>query len=50
MEDREHICGTCKHCRGYKLDWMCYNKDSEYYCCFCDYDDGCDDWEDRHEN
>ena len=46
----EKVCGMCRWSKPYKLDWMCYNQDSDYYCCFCGYDDSCEDWEgERHE-
>lgn len=29
------------------VEWFCNNKRSDYYTDFTDYDDTCDEWEDR---
>ena len=42
------ICGECKHHRKDKDgDWMCMNADSDYYCEWTSYTDGCDEFEKR---
>lgn len=49
MREVQKVCGTCRWSKPYKLDWMCYNQESDYYCCFCGYDDSCEDWEGHGE-
>lgn len=43
----EKCCGTCSWSKPYKLDWMCNNQDSDYYCCFTSYRDECEDYEEK---
>jgi len=47
----ERICGTCRwHCKYRNADnWVCVNRESDYYTDFTDYEDSCEDWERRRE-
>lgn len=60
MRDDRELCGTCKHHKhiysnvskengSLRIDegWMCINEDSENAGCYTDYDDSCDEWEER---
>lgn len=60
MRDKKEVCGTCKyhkhiyaqvrsHVNGIRIDdgWVCINEDSENAGCYTDYDDSCDEWEER---
>lgn len=47
MRDVKECCGTCRYCKIYQGEWMCYNAQSEFYCCYCDFEDSCEDWEGR---
>jgi len=44
----EKICGTCKyHRKDDQGDWVCNNKQSDYYAFITGYADECEDWEER---
>ena len=44
----KRVCGTCKyHARDDNGDWVCVNSDSDYITDWTDYDDGCEEWEQR---
>ena len=47
--ERTRCCGTCKcHCyANLDGDWICENEESENYMCWTDYEDSCDEWEER---
>ena len=51
MKDKEKVCGTCKWHKVFSAsryeEWICDNENSEYYALASDYDDECDEWEDR---
>ena len=52
MEERR-ICGECRYhtpqraSDGRIKDYWCENIDSDYCAMFTDYDDTCDEWEER---
>lgn len=43
-------CGNCKFHRKYTrdADWTCYCEDSDYYGLITDYEDTCDEFEERN--
>lgn len=42
------VCGNCKHHRADKdLIWYCTNPDSEFYMDYTEYDDTCEEMEER---
>lgn len=43
-------CGTCEyHKHDYKLgEWVCTNKESEYYAYYIEYSDKCEEYEERY--
>ena len=45
---KEECCGTCKY---HKCDenagWYCSCEDSEFYADYTDFDDGCEEYEER---
>ena len=43
----EICCGDCKYHRNEAGEWFCMNTDSEMYGCETDYNDYCDDHEER---
>lgn len=46
----DECCGTCKWHRTDDFgDWICNNPGSECYGCVTEYNDICDNWEDRYE-
>lgn len=51
MFDNREICGTCYYHEHEHIDagWVCTNKKSEYCACWTEYDDKCEEWEDRND-
>lgn len=51
IEKDEKCCGTCKWHKHERIDdgWVCTNPDS--HCCadWTEYNDWCQEWEDRNE-
>ena len=50
MNEFAEICGTCKHHKPDLFDgedWRCDNERSQHYCLETDYQDSCEDWEER---
>ena len=48
MRDQKNCCGTCRyHRRIDAIDWDCKNKESEYYGLETEYEDTCEEWEER---
>ena len=60
MRDKENVCGTCKyhkhiyaHVRTHVNEiniedgWVCINDESENMACYTEYEDSCDEWEER---
>lgn len=47
MNNEEEICGKCVHHRKQNEEWVCTNIESECYGCWTEYEDGCDEFEDR---
>lgn len=49
---KERICGTCKH-NKYDTEsdgsYACNNERSDNYAMWTEYDDTCDDWEEKGE-
>ena len=45
---KDFECGTCKWHRNYTGEWVCMNPESEYYGLETDYDDHCEDYEERN--
>ena len=43
----ENICGKCMHHRYEDGEWICNNPDSECYGCYTEYNDECDEFEER---
>lgn len=43
----EEICGKCIHHRKEYEEWVCMNPDSECYGCATEYNDDCNDFEER---
>lgn len=46
MSDKE-CCSTCKHHYPDGLDWVCTNPDSDYCADWTEYNDKCEEWEER---
>lgn len=46
---KDECCGTCKHhnCNIHD-DWFCTNPDSDFYTDYTDYEDKCEDYEERN--
>ena len=44
-------CGTCKHSRYYWIDreYCCMNEDSDNFALPTEYNDGCEEWEEKDE-
>ena len=40
-------CGTCQHHRKCCGEWQCFNEQSENYAIETEYNDTCEDWEER---
>lgn len=49
-QHRKTFCGTCKYHRREDAQWICGNEISDYFSDYTDYDDYCEDWEERNEN
>ncbi len=49
MMDDRRICGECKWYQHEDIDdgWVCINSDSEHCTNWCDYDDSCEEFEER---
>ena len=47
MKDTEEICGKCIHHRKRNEEWICDNPESECYGCYTEYNDSCNDFEER---
>lgn len=47
MDEEKKCCGTCCHHRKVCGEWDCFNEQSENYALETDYDDECEDWEER---
>lgn len=45
--ENNRICGTCQHHRKCCGEWQCFNEQSENYAVETEYDDTCEDWEER---
>lgn len=46
----EKTCGTCRHTQWmpHNEEFVCSNRDSDYFGCPCFYDDTCEDgWEEK---
>ena len=43
----DEICGKCYYHRKHYDEWCCDNPDSECYGCATEYNDTCEDFEDR---
>lgn len=45
----EECCGNCKHhfWMSVKDGWICKNEESENYTIWTDYEDCCEEWEER---
>ena len=50
MENKSRCCGTCKYHKHENIDdgWVCVNDESEYVTDWNEYDDCCDEWEERY--
>lgn len=47
-EDWEDCCGHCaSHRMNKDIGWVCCNKDSDHYGCETDYEECCEDFEER---
>ncbi len=44
---KESCCGTCSYHKYTDDGWVCENNMSEYYTCYTEYTDSCDEWEER---
>lgn len=40
-------CGHCLHHRKRDEEWICNNPDSECYGCYTEYEESCEDFEER---
>lgn len=51
IEKDEKRCGTCKWHQHESIDdgWICANDESEYCTDWTEYDDWCQDWENKNE-
>lgn len=49
MRDKEQCCGTCRHHVHENIDdgWVCTNPRSDYVTDWTEYDDWCEEWEER---
>ena len=47
---KDKICGKCIHHRYEDGEWICTNPDSECYGCYTEYNDECDEFEERVGN
>lgn len=53
MRDKEKVCGTCKWHKVLSAslsnyeEWVCNNEDSEFYALASEYDETCEDWEEK---
>ena len=51
MRDKEKVCGTCKYHKIFTASiyeaWICDNENSDYYALESEYDETCDEWEER---
>ena len=45
----EEVCGTCKHCKIDKQRFRCCNEESFYNGEVCNFDDECDEWEEKEQ-
>jgi len=48
-KENQETCATCKHCKriSFTSDFICNNENSDYYTDFVEWDDVCNDWEER---
>ena len=47
---KEECCGTCNYHKNYTGTddgWVCVNPDSDYYTDWTEYNDRCDEWEEK---
>lgn len=46
---KQEICGTCKWHEHENISdgWVCVNSDSEYCADYTEYNDTCEEWEER---
>lgn len=49
MDKNDKCCGTCKYHQHEDIDdgWVCVNDESEYVADWTEYDDYCEEWEER---
>ena len=47
---KDKMCGKCIHHRYKDGEWICTNPDSECYGCYTEYNDECDEFEERVSN
>jgi len=45
----DNICGKCKYHQHEEIDdgWVCVNENSRYFTDWTEYEDGCEDYEER---
>ena len=47
MPKNRMICGTCYWHKREGDEWVCVNKNSDYCADYTEYDDTCEEWEER---
>lgn len=49
MKPKDQICGTCKYYYYKSIDdgWVCVNDQSEYVADLTEYNDTCEEWEEK---